>query len=403
MVGLGETATGQKPITGEAVSDLEAFDRLGLDFITKNEIPGASLTVSHQGKQVYSRGFGYADVENREAVQPDSLFRVASVSKPFTGVAILQLWERGKLKLDDKVMKLMKIKPYLSEGKDIDPRWHDITVRHCLQHIGGWHRGRSYDPIGKHFLIAKVLDVKFPVKRKHIIRYMMGKKLDFDPGAEYAYSNLGYLVLGEIIQELTGMSYENYVKKKVFAPLGIKTAKLGRATLENRAKGEVRYYDRHNRFNRCVYPPNVGKRVPIQYGHGNFEAYGAHGGWIASTPDLVKFASAFDNPKKCRILTEKSIQLMWDRPPGALSKDKEGKPRKHYYGCGWTVYNNPGKGINAWHSGLITGTEAMMVRRYDGIDWAVVFNTSIGPKGGYLSSMFDREFNKVARQIKKWP
>ena len=104
---------------------------------------------------VYARGFGFADVAAREAVGPDSLFRIASVSKPFTSAAIFQLMERGKLKLDDKAFEFIRIQPHLEAGAEVDPRLWQVTIAQLLQHSGGFDRGKSFDPMFRPIDIAR--------------------------------------------------------------------------------------------------------------------------------------------------------------------------------------------------------------------------------------------------------
>lgn len=401
---LARAAESTLPITGVANADLEPFDKLLTSFVEEHKVPGASLAVTRQGKLVYARGFGYADVDKKEPVQPDSLFRIASVSKPVTAVAIMRLVEQGKFKLDDKVFDRMHVTPFLAEGAKLDPRWKHITVRHCLQHRGGWDRNKSFDPIGRAWDIAKALKIQPPVRPVHVVRWMMGQKLDFDPGERMAYSNLGYLVLGRIIEEASGQKYEEYVRKQILSPLGIKEMQLGRALIEDRAKGEVRYYDARKRTGPALYPPRLGHRVPAQYGADNFEAYEAHGGWIASAVELVKFASAFDNPAQCPILGNKEIREMWARPDGLAGIQPDGKPKTVYYGCGWSVHpmGKDGKS-NDWHTGYIGGSEALLVRRWDGLNWAVLFNTNGTGPGKSLASSIDARVHEAADAVKHWP
>lgn len=401
FVHAGEQAI---PITGVANADLQPFDKLMTSFVEEHKVPGASLAVTRRGKLVYARGFGYADVDKKEPVRPDSLFRIASVSKPITAVAIMRLVEKGKIGLDDKVVDHMHLTPFLADGAKPDPRWKQITVRHCLQHRGGWDRKKSFDPIGRAWDIAKALGIKPPVRPLHVVRWMMGQPLDFDPGERMAYSNLGYLVLGRIIEAATGRKYEEVVKKEILAPLGIKEMKLGRALIENRHQGEVHYYDARKRMGPALYPPRVGQRVPAQYGADNFEAYEAHGGWIASAVELVKFASAFDDLSRCPILGAKAIREMWARPAGPAGNDGDGQPKATYYGCGWNVrpIGNMGQSSD-WHTGYIGGSEALLVRRWDGLNWAVLFNTNGDPQGKSLANSIDAGVHEAADAVKKWP
>lgn len=395
---------GKPPVTGAASPDLEPFDRLMTSFIQDHQVPGAALAVTRNGRLVYARGFGYADVEKKEPVRPAALFRIASVSKPLTAVAVLRLAARGKLKLDDKAADHVTLDPALPAGAKADPRWKRVTVRQCLQHTGGWDRDKSPDPIGRAWEAAKVLGIKPPVGPEHIVRYALGRPLDFDPGKRFAYANVGYLVLGRVIEAAAGKGYEDYVKAEVLGPLGVKRPRLGRALAEHRAKGEVRYYVRKDPTGRCLYPPRVGKPVPVQYGADNLEAFEAHGGWIASAVDLVRFAAAFDDPAKCPILDAKAIQDMWARPDGAAGQEPNGKPKEAYYGCGWNVrpIGTAGKS-NTWHGGYIPGTESLLVRRFDGLNWAVLFNTDHTPGGESLAGLIDGRLHEAADAVKAWP
>ena len=392
------------PVTGDVNPALEPFDRLMASFVEEHKVPGAALAVTCKGRLVYARGFGFADLKTKEPVAPDALFRIASVSKPITAVAVMQLVDKGKVSLDDQIADRMKLKPFVARGARMDNRWEQITVRQCLQHTGGFDRDKSFDPIGRPWEIAQALGIKPPVTPNHIVRYMMGQPLDFEPGERFAYSNLGYLILGRIIEAVTGQKYESYVKNEVLGPLGIETMQLGRARSNQQAKGEVRYYDAQNRRSPALYPPKVREQVPLQYGGENFEAFEAHGGWIASAVDLVKFAAAFDDPSQCPILSAKSIEEMWARPDGAAGKELDGKPKDAFYGCGWLVRPIGGtQKSNTWHTGMIAGTEALLVRRWDGLNWSVLFNTQNSPTGNMLSGLIDGRLHEAADKVKAWP
>ena len=144
-----------------------------------------------------------------------------------------------------------------------------------------------------------------------------------------SYSNLGYLVLGRLIESVSGQKYEDYVKKEILSPLGIVQMKLGRARLKNRDANEVHYYDAKKRIGPSLYPPNVGRQVPAQYGADNFEAYEAHGGWIASAVEIVKFSSAFDRPAQCPISALKRFSRCGLDPKGWPARTKMGNSKRH--------------------------------------------------------------------------
>jgi len=360
------------------------------DFLEKHAVPGGSLAVSHDRRIVYAKGFGLADLDAKTAVESKSLFRIASISKPITAVAVLQLADAGKVDLDEPILNFIRIKP----DTRLDPRWYLITVRHCLQHTGGWDRNISGDPIGMPWRIAKDLGTNVPVPLEDVIRFTMRQPLDHDPGTRFAYSNVGYLLLGRVVAEASGRHYEEYVRNAVLAPLGITDMELGRALPEHRSKREVSYYDSKRGSGLGLYPPRVNERVPFPDGAGNLEGYEAHGGWIASASSLVKFALAFDLPSFCPILSRRAIRTMWEHPRGLPTSDV-------WYGCGWSVRHAGENGLNAWHGGLISGTSTLLVRRHDGWNWAALFNTDRSSNGKILLNLIDpllhAAVNEVAR------
>jgi CubicO group peptidase (beta-lactamase class C family) len=394
------------PTTGVADPNLAPFDKLFTGFLTEHKLPGAAVAVTHREKLVYARGFGLADVEKKHPVQPDSLFRIASVSKPITAVGVMMLVEQGKLKLDDPVLKHMKLKAVIPNGSQYDKRWDKITVRQCLQHTGGWDRDKKggFDPISIPGRITKALELNGPPTPADIVRYMLGRPLDFDPGAKMVYSNLGYLVLGRVMEAVTGQKYEPWMKQHVLAPVHATGMALGKGVPENRAKKEVQYYDSKSRKGPCLYPPRAGQQVPLPDGANNIEGYEAHGGWIASAVDLVRFASALDYDRKSPLLAADTIKEMWARPEGLAGFHANKKPLDVYYGCGWDVrpVGNAGK-ANTWHAGLIPGTSTLLVRRFDGLNWAVLFNTDANADGKQPSNLIDGPMHEAADAVKKWP
>ncbi len=398
-----KTGAANKPqITGRSNPDLASFDDLMLKFIQTHHIPGAALAVTRNSQLVYARGFGFADVDAKRPVRPDALFRIASISKPLTAVGVMQLIEKSKFKLNDRVFDVLPAKEWLPAKHDA--RLLAITVRQLLQHTGGWDRDTSFDPIGRPHDIARVLNQSLPVGPADVVRYTLTLPLDFDPGARYAYSNVGYLLLGRLMEHATGHSYEEYVKQHVLAPVGVTRTQLGRVAKGDLAKDEVHYYDSKHREGSAVNGPHIGTKVPLVYGAENFQAYEAHGGWIASAVDLVRFASGLDHPETPKLLKADSISALWARPEGAAGHEADGKPKAAYYGCGWNVrpVGNTGR-ANTWHSGLIAGTSTILVRRHDGLNWAVLFNTEADPEGKTLSGLIDPLVHGAADAVKRWP
>ena len=386
---------------------LTAYDELMTEFMREHKPPGAALAVTYHGRLVYARGFGHADFEKQQPVLPASLFRIASISKPFTSAAVMHLVEKGRLKLDDRVFEILKLEPYLERGARVDPHLHDIQMRHCLQHTAGWDRDKSLDPMSAEAAetVAKAFRVRLPIHPRQIIRYTMGKPLDFAPGTAYAYSNFGYCVLGRVIEAVTNKPYHEFVSRQIFAPLGIRRMQLGKNLLRDRAPGEVKYYDGGRRTGRAISGPFIGKEVPLPYGVECIETMDANGGWIASAVDLLRFAVAMDDPTKCPILNEASIQTMLAPPPGAVGHLPNGRPKEVYYACGWDVRpiaGQPGR-YTKWHGGGLAGSSTLLVCRADGINWAALFNSDAGKDGKAFADLIDPLLHRPADEIKDWP
>jgi len=344
-------------------------------------IPGGSLAVAKDGRLVLAKGYGLADVDAKTPVEAGSLFRIASISKPITAVAILKLAQDGRLDLDAKAFTLLDI----DLGK-ADPRLVDITIRQLLQHTAGWDREKSGDPMFRPFDIASELGVPLPPDPAAVIRFMVRRPLDTDPGTKHAYSNFGYCVLGRIIEKITGEPYEAHIRKSILAPMGITGMRLGRTLPEGRAAGEVRYYPLNGPQARPVFESVKAKEVPWPYGGFCLEAMDAHGGWLASATDLVRFATSID-----RVLDAKSRALMVERP-AALPVAPT------YYGCGWMVRPmGPGK-RNVWHNGSLPGTSTLLVIRHDGLVWAALFNDRSRGEG-----KMDPDLHRAADAVTAWP
>ena len=390
------------PVTGQAVKGTESFDRMMISFMRTHGVPGGALAVVRNGHVVYARGFGHADLATRTPVQPDALFRIASVSKPITSAAVMQLVEHKVLRLTDRVFDILRLTP-AGKGR-LDPRLKQITVAHLLLHTGGWDRTKSVDPMFRSVQIAEALGTPPPARADQIARAMLTVPLDFTPGARQAYSNFGYCLLGRIIEARTGQTYPQYVRKHVLAPAGITRMRIGRSLKKHRADGEVTYYMRDNRTLPCVFPPNAGRPVPEPYGGWHVEAMDAHGGWIASAIDLVRFAREFDSPRTCRILTPASIAATFARPPARAGADGNRTPDPTYYGFGWQVRPVGANGrANTWHAGSLGGTSSLLVRRHDGLDWAVLFNMTRTAKGVILAHAIDPLVHRAAAAVTTWP
>lgn len=372
------------------------IDRDMQEFMQQHRLPGASLAVTNNGRIVYARGYGYADIATKKQVEPNSLFRIASLSKPLTAVAILQLVEQGKLGLQEKVMETLDYQRDIATIAEFDERLKDITIEHLLEHRGGWDRDKSFDAMFQSVRFANLAGIPPPADQASIIKVMLSQKLDFDPGERYAYSNFGYCLLGRVIERRSGQAYDDYVNEHVLGPLGITSMKLGSTRLAGRAENEVRYY--HAGTGKSVFALDLDQTVPWPYGAWNLEAMDSHGGWLATASDLAKFAAAFDDPEHCLILRKESIDRMYQRPPGLAGYTADGKEKPTYYSLGWSN-QQVDQGLNHSHTGSLPGTATILFRRYDGKNFVVLLNSRTSPAASHLGRAMEPLLREMSVDI----
>lgn len=371
-----------------SLTDARAFESAekGIEWFMKNwSIKGASVAVAKEGKLLYARGFGYASLPDSLPVEPYHRFRIASVSKLITAVAIMKLQEEGRLTVTEKVFGPGAILDDTLFAHPKDRRVFDITVGHLLAHEGGWSQ-RYGDQMFMPEVISRTMDVPMPVDLKTIIRFALSKNLHFAPGTGQSYSNLGYSILGLVIEEASGMDYETYCRRKILEPLGIFDMSLGRNLPEDALPLEVSYYEVENAPLRpSVY--GTGEMVPASRGGNDIETLGAAGGWVATAPDLMRLLLAvdgFDEPKD--ILLPESIEFMTDVYNG-------------FAPVGWRATMPNG---TWWRTGSFSGTTAMLKRMPDGTAWVVLMNSSAW-NGPELTSDVDQMMARFLQRINEWP
>lgn len=389
-------AAKQWTATGHAYTELAGFDNTMQSFMQARNIPGGALAVTRNGRLVLARGYTYSDDVEDLTVQPTSLFRIASISKPLTATAVLRLVQDGHLSLSSKVKDLISLTH--PPGQSPDSRLANITIRNLLQHLGGWDRGMTFDPMFRDASIAAALGVSLPISQANILTYTTGQPLQHDPGTTYAYSNYGYCLLGQIITAVTGLPYANYVSQVVFNPLQVTRPTLGHSLPANRLPTEVKY---HSQYSAPTVFNSSGSIVPYPYGGWNLENMDSHGGWLASAIDLVRFAASFDDPASSPVLNAASITTMFglpeNIPPGNYT------PGDWYYACGWAVRDWGGGNRNTWHDGSLDGTYTLVVRRgSDHTNWCVLFNQR-DDASGLSYSAIDSALHAAANAVTTWP
>lgn len=374
------------PVSGEPVEQLSAVDALMIRFLKEHNVAGATVAIGYEGQLLYSRGFGWADVEQQAPMLPNAVMRIGSISKPLTAVAVMQLVEEGRLELDDKVMPLLKSAGY---QRPLDERWNQITVRQLLQHRGGWDRDESHDPMFLTGAARTALQLKRSPRPRDMVKWQLQQPLDFDPGSREAYCNFGYCVLGRLIEEISEQSYAKYLAEQVLEPADMNHTQLAMTRIQDRRADEVRYHMQNQKHVLAVwslFPDQRGRFHPQvvaePYGKWDIEVMNANAGLLSTSPDLIRFSSALlDNDSQMLSPETRTVMLKSPRQ----SNDARG----YWYGCGWNARRAGAGNMDVWHYGALEGSASLLMRRWDGYTWAVLFNTGRSTNGDRLAALID--------------
>ncbi len=288
------------------------FDEYLNSYYLNKQIPSISAGVLKDGEIIWSSTKGLSDLENNIPATNKTLYRIASISKSITAVGIMQLVEAGRINLDDNVRKYI---PYLP------PKLKPFTVRQLLNHTSGI---RSYQE-------NEFDSKKYFSSTRDVIIYLMKDSLEYTPGERYLYSTLGYNLLAAIIENVSGMSYADYLKKKIFEPAGMASTipDYQKNLIFNRARG----YER-NLFRQLQNAPLAD--LSIKY---------AGGGLLSTTDDLLRFASNLLNG---RLLKHETLDSMLI--PARLNNGKYIN-----YGLGFSFATDETGRKSFSHSGAGTG------------------------------------------------
>ena len=289
--------------------------------LVEQRIPGITLVVVRDGKVVYGKGYGYADRETARPVKPEDRFEIGSISKSFAATAIMLLVEEGKISLDDKLDKFIAAVP---------PQWSGITIRHLLNHTSGLPEYPD-DQTFADIFANKILG------EEDMLARFRGYSLSSEPGAKYRYCNVGYDILGIVVRRVTGKGYFDFLKERVFTPLGMHSARLV-APKPPRADSAI------------GYELKDGKHVPFVTTDAMSIYLGmAASGIELSAMDMAKWDAALYTDK---ILKQSTLALMWTN--NALVQAANANNSDIYYGLGWSLRTQNGKRW-VYHSGGMPG------------------------------------------------
>ncbi|MFI3287226.1 MAG: serine hydrolase domain-containing protein [Rikenellaceae bacterium] len=369
------------------MSELEGtkrFDKTIEAFMRRWEIKGASFALMRNDSLVYAKGYGYASVEDSVLCDVNHVMRVASISKLITAAAVMKLCEGGWLALDSQVFGEEGV---LSDSIFLDlhsSKQGEITVEHLLRHTAGFSTAIG-DVAFNNSGVGRTIGKQLPIGVDDMVVYAAQNRIRTQPGGSYDYSNLGYIVLGKVVEKVSGMPYETYVRDSILVPSGCYDMYIGRSFKENQPSNEVSYYETKEAEPVDAYDGSM-RQVMKSRGGNNVQTLSAAGGWVTSSVELLRFVAAINkNSSKPDILSPQTIDMM-------LFSDEHTKP------IGWSSTD---KGV--WkRSGSMAGTNAYIKAQADGYTWAFVANSSvwIGPK---ISSRTDYAISRAVAAVTQWP
>jgi D-alanyl-D-alanine carboxypeptidase len=288
----------------------------------RQHIPGLSLAVVKDGRIIKAKGYGLANLELKVQAKKDTVYEIGSVTKQFTATAIMMLVEEGKVALDDKITK------HLSSLPDA---WSEVSIRHLLTHTSGI---KNYTAAPNYEKLQRS-----PISSSALLKTVADSPLEFQPGEKWAYSNTGYYLLGRIIEEVSGQSYAEFAKQRIFIPLGMDStcANNLRTVITNRASG---YSWDTGRWRNADY-------VDMSWPY-------AAGSLVSTVLDLAKWDAALYTEK---LLPRDRLLQMWT--PVKLNDGSS-----YVYGFGWGA---PGTNTHRMvsHCGGIAGFGSCIARWLD--------------------------------------
>ena len=342
------------------IPELEGLDRKVNRFMKRWQIRGASLAVMRNDSLLYAKGYGWADEENGVKMGPGNIMRIASVSKLITAVGIMVLQDRDSLDIKDKVFGPGGLldEPFYNDLIKCDRNYQKITVEHILRHQAGFYR----DPLFSSVDVMHQMQLDHTPAREDYFRLVLGRRLRWVPGTSQRYSNFGYLLLSEIIEKVSGMPYEKFIKEEVLSPAGCYDMHIAGTYYNDKRENEVRYYT-HEGDGKFIEEYNgSGRMVERCYGGTNLPLLSGAGAWCASPAEIARLVASIDgDPLIKDIISAESFNQMIEY------FDKE------TFSLGWND-STPAKGWS--RTGTLAGTSALVKRFPDGECWILITNTS---------------------------
>lgn len=301
----------------------ESLDSLFSEYIEKFRLTGLEVGIVKHNEIVYAKGFGVRNSETQEPVTTESLFHMASVSKPFVATGIMQLVERGEVDLDEPVVT------YLPYFKLDDERYKQITIQQMLSHVSGMPDVMDY-----HWDQPEYDDQAL----ERYVRSLADRKMLFTPGDEFSYSNMAYEVLGDVIAKVSGQSFEEYMQENILTPLEMDKSTF----LKQEMPPELETTPHYGSGSTSTVYPYHRAHAPSSTLHSNVLEMS---NWAIANMNRGTF-----NDKQ--ILRESSYDLLW-KPYKQLSNDRS-------IGLGWFT-GTSGERFRIFHGGADIGFRTSLV------------------------------------------
>jgi len=347
---------------------IPGIDSVVTRVMKKYDIPGISFAIAKNDSLLYEKGYGYADIPSKTEVTTNSLFRIGYLSEPITAMAVLRLIQEGKISMDEKVFGDSGIL-----GTDFCKQPHDglvknITVEELLQHTTGW----QFDD--------NILSLNHSLPSANYLGWILQTfPLEAIPGKSFHRSFINYLVLGKIIEKITGESYPKFVQTSILQPIGIADMQIAGTNKQDRIKNEVTHYVwtlwNHD-YDEEPYEINISRM-------------GEAAGWLGSARDLIKFMVRADGFKPAPDILDSLFLKTMVNPSQA----------NPHFACGWWSNNN----FENWFvTGDLLGSVCEMARASNGYCWVILTNKSpTGP--GYEDALDRMVWEIINDSAIQWP
>ncbi|UPZ17591.1 serine hydrolase [Flavobacterium humidisoli] len=321
-------------ISGQEIKDF-------FSTLAKNNLFNGSVLISKSGETIFSNSYGYSNMEKKEKINEKSQFTIASVSKTFTAVAILQLKQKGKLNIDDPVQKYLLDFPY-----------PNVSIRHLLSHTSG---------LAQYYRLFDSAMKEKPEKifsNEDIIPALIENKvpLSFAPGDKWEYNNVNFCLAALIVEKIAGINFRDYLAKNIFEPAKMKDSFLPKNRML-KEPNQVELYTYPNFYSTSVVNVQTLKETFLIDEKSNF--YGP-GGIVSTALDLQKYQKALFS---YQLLGKKELEEALT--PAKLNDGKIASYRAYEkeiaYGLGWQTYTNESNEKIAFHDGLNTGLTSILM------------------------------------------